>query len=240
MKKKRLIIIIVVILCIVAIITITYKVYSINNKLSMEEKNAEQLDNSEMQIQELTEYLENNSTNNAIIKVDDSMGKEVEIKQSYIDVIKMLEDTEEPEKQAIEYTIYATEAKNMNIQLSNEDIKEIKELSNSEEILKYASNEESKNILKSEIYTYLTNIYYKLELENKIMDEIEHNKLSIDNKDLQQKMNEYISIQNNFKENKNPSEEERKKFLEDLSTKYYEIKNLYMNLIKEKYNVNNL
>lgn len=43
-----------------------------------------------------------------------------------------------------------------------------------------------------------------------------------------------------FKKNKNPTEEERKKFLEAISKKYFEIKNLYMDLIKEKYNVNYL
>lgn len=237
MKKKKLIIII---LCVTTILAIIYGVYSANNKLSTEENSTRQLDESKKQIQKLAEHLENNSTNNIIIKINDSTGNEIEITQSYIDTIGMIEDTEEPEKRAIEYTIYAAEAKNMNIQLSNKDIEEVKELSNSEEILKYASSEENKDKLKDELETYLTNIYYKSELENKIQDEIANNKLSIDNEDLRQKMIEYTALQNNFKENKNPSEEERKKCLEDFSEKYFEIKNLYMDLIKEKYNVNNL
>ena len=190
-------------------------------------------------MQELAEHLEKNVSNNIIIEINDNAGNEIEITQSYIDTVGMIEDTKESEKRAIEYTIYATEAKNMNIQLSNEDVEEIKKVSNSEEILKHATNKKNKDMLKSEIETYLTNIYYKSELENKIQDEITNNKLSIDNENLHQKMIEYTTIQDNFKENTNPSDEERKKYLESISKKYFEIKNLYMDLIKAKYNINN-
>lgn len=240
MKRKKLIMFIVIILCVTAIIATIYCVDFTNNKLSVEENNSNQLSENEKKIQELAEHLEDNSTNNVIIKINDTTGNEIEITQTYIDTIRMIEDTKEPEKQAIEYTIYATEARSMGIQLSDEDIEEIKELSNSEEILKYANSKKDKDILKKEIETYLTNISYKSELESKILDEIKNNELSIDNENLQQKMTEYMTIQNQFKENKKPSEEERKKCLEDLATKYFEIKDLYIRLIKEKYDVNNL
>ena len=240
MKKKKLIISIIILFCIIILLAIIYGIYFANNELLIKEKNIEQLGESEKRIQELAEHLENTSTNNVIIKINDSIGNEIEITKSYIDTIAMIEDTEEPEKEAIEYAIYAEEAKKKNIQLSNENIEEVKELSNSEEILKYASSKEDKDKLKNEIETYLTNIYYKLELENKIQEEISNNELSIDDENIQQKMIEYTTLQNKFKENNNPTEEERKKCLEVLSKKYFEIKNLYMDLIKEKYNVNNL
>lgn len=240
MKKKKLLIIIIIILCIIMILIAIYRAHFNSNELSTEEKSIEQLNESEKQIQELAEHLEKNSTNNVVIKINDSKGNEIEITQSYIDTIGMIENTNESKGKAIEYTIYATEARNMGIQLSDEDTKEIKGLSNSEEVLKYANSGEDKEILKKEIETYLTNISYKSELENKIQDEITSNKLSINNKELQQKMTEYTTIQNKFEENENPSEEEKLKYLEDLSAKYFEIKNLYMELIKENYNVNNL
>jgi len=228
-----------IILFVITILAITYGVYSDNNKFSTEENTTEQINESQKQMQELAEHLEKNVSNNIIIEINDNAGNEIEITQSYIDTVGMIEDTKESEKRAIEYTIYATEAKNMNIQLSNEDVEEIKKVSNSEEILKHATNKKNKDMLKSEIETYLTNIYYKSELENKIQDEITNNKLSIDNENLHQKMIEYTTIQDNFKENTNPSDEERKKYLESISKKYFEIKNLYMDLIKAKYNINN-
>lgn len=239
MKKKKLIIFMTIILFVITILAITYGVYSDNNKFSTEENTTEQINESQKQMQELAEHLEKNVSNNIIIEINDNAGNEIEITQSYIDTVGMIEDTKESEKRAIEYTIYATEAKNMNIQLSNEDVEEIKKVSNSEEILKHATNKKNKDMLKSEIETYLTNIYYKSELENKIQDEITNNKLSIDNENLHQKMIEYTTIQDNFKENTNPSDEERKKYLESISKKYFEIKNLYMDLIKAKYNINN-
>ena len=144
MKKKKLIIFMTIILFVITILAITYGVYSDNNKFSTEENTTEQINESQKQMQELAEHLEKNVSNNIIIEINDNAGNEIEITQSYIDTVGMIEDTKESEKRAIEYTIYATEAKNMNIQLSNEDVEEIKKVSNSEEILKHATNKKIK------------------------------------------------------------------------------------------------
>lgn len=152
-----------------------------------------------------------------------------------IKYIEILSSTKgEAKQKAIENKIYTKEAIKMGITLSQEKIEEIEKIANSD---KFIGDETSKANYEKRIYTYLMEIDYKYELKNKIRYEIDNNKISIENENIKTKTQEYHNIKSKFTENKNPTEEEKGQYLSEISDKYFEIQNLYLEAIKDKYSI---
>lgn len=192
-------------------------------------------------INELAKMEANGKQAKTIITITD---KEANKKESTINItdkdleyIKTLDTTEgEVKEKAIKSKIYAREAIKMGLTLPQDTIEEIEKLSSSEEVLKYIqNNKEARERVKQGIATYLTESEYEKELNYKIADEIKDNNISIKNETIENKMKEYTNEIKNFKKIENPTNEERQAYLSKNGNLYYEIHNLYLEAIKNKY-----
>ena len=151
--------------------------------------------------------------------------------------IKILNSTENnAEELVIENKIYSIEAQKKGILLSDDSINEIENICNSNEILDYVQNDDKvRDNFKKRIKTYLTDNEYKQALNDRILYEIYNNCISISNEEINEKMKEYINVKEDFKKIENPSEEERADCLNKTATLLFEIQDLYLQNIKDKY-----
>ncbi len=237
MKNRKIIVLSIMIIVLIGLIVI-YITKDRNNKI--QNKN---ISGYGEKVNKLAESEMNNEQEKPIISlVEKEMETEentIHITNKDIEVTKIL-DTEEGERDrkeiAIETKIYAREAQKMGITLSEDKIKEIEWISSSDEVLAYISDGEStKENFQKRIYNYLLEKEYEKLLKNRILEEVDNNKISIENETINSKMNEYVALKNHLAEKKNLTEEERKKYFVEISSLYYEIKDLYLNAIKDKY-----
>lgn len=194
------------------------------NKLALSEMNQEQEDI-------IVSIIESGAKNE---------GNTINITDKDIKLIETLNPTEEnPQQMAIENKIYAREAQKMGITLPQDEVEEIEKISSSDEILGYIQdNDMAQGKLKERIRNYLTENHYNKELKNRILDEITTNKISIENETIKSKTKEYHDIQKNFEKIENPTQEDRKNCLSQTLSLYYEIEELYLSAIKDKYIIN--
>lgn len=176
-----------------------------------------------------------------VIVKDSSNGNEYSITNKDLELFKILasdeNDTEESIKEkAIEYKIYAEGAKDLGITISKERSKYIEEMVESDELSNLIpNNKNARETFKKRINNYLLELEYKSALNSKILNEIKENNISINDQNLNNKMKQYVKINEDFKKIKNPTEEERKRCLQENFTLGNEIENLYLKIIKDKF-----
>lgn len=181
----------------------------------------------------------NNKQEAILVSIVESGNEEniINITDKDIKLIETLNPTEEnPQEMAIESKIYARAAQKMGITLPQDEVEEIEKISSSDEILGYIEgNDMAQDKLKERIRNYLTeNSYYK-ELKDKILEEVTINKISIENEMIKSKTKEYHDVQKNFEKIENPTEEDKQNCLSKTLSLYYEIEELYLKAIKDKY-----
>ena len=153
--------------------------------------------------------------------------------------ILALDGTEEEEyvKDAIiEYKIYAIEAKKTGISLSKETLDEIERLSNSSLFLdKISNNERLHKNLQKRLYNYLLDIEYKGALNQRVLEEIDNNNISINDDELNNKLEEYNNLKENFKNVENITENEKLNGVSKLYKLLMDIQEMYLNILRNKY-----
>lgn len=246
-KNKKIIIFIAILVFLVGLILLLVQkdkdkeVSQIADETISSNKTGNTRNEYDEKINELSKIETNSNQEETIITIIDKEAKPEEntinITSKDIEYIKILDTTKgDINEKVIESKIYAREAVKIGITLSQDALEEIDSLSSSDEILSYIQNDEvAKKNFKEGIATYLTEIEYEKELKNRIADEIHNNSISIQNEDINNKMQEYISINNKFKEIENPTEEDKKSYLAKIANMYFEIQKLYLDAIKDKY-----
>ena len=241
MKNKKII----TFLIIIIILSVFLLFYANKDKIQkVLQTNSEITDNIneyDEKINKMVEIETNNEQEESIITIIENEAKTKEdaiyITNKDIEFLKVLDSTEKDLKEvAIENKIYTKEAQKMGITLSQDEIEEIEKISNSDEILKYVQDDDvTYNSFKERVKKYLIENRYTRALKDKILEEIDNNKISIENEIIDDKMKEYTTLKNNFKDIENPTEEEKQEYLKHIFSLYYEIEELYLKAIKDKY-----
>ena len=193
------------------------------------------------QVDELVENEINGEEEKIIIDIEDENDKIIQITNKDMEFFRILalDGTEEEEyvKDAIiEYKIYAIEAKKTGISLSKETLDEIERLSNSSLFLdKISNNERLHKNLQKRLYNYLLDIEYKGALNQRVLEEIDNNNISINDDELNNKLEEYNNLKENFKNVENITENEKLNGVSKLYKLLMDIQEMYLNILRNKY-----
>ncbi len=242
MKMKKIysiLLLVVIIVFLVSLMLLFMKKEETENVSQNNIENVSNTDEYDEVINNIAVSEKNNEEEATLISIVESGNEEniIKITDKDIKLIETLNPTEEnPQEIAIENKIYAREAQKMGIILPQDEVEEIERISSSDEVLGYIEgNEMAQDKLKERIRNYLTENHYYKELKNRILDEVTTNKISIENETIKSKTKEYYDVQKNFEKIENPTEEDKQNYLSKAFSLYYEIEELYLKAIKDKY-----
>lgn len=245
-KGNKIAIIVIGLIALILLILICIFIVGKSNetKLSDNNKTTNRQDEYTKRVKEVAKIETNGETEKVIITIknkDLESENELNITNKDIEIFKILtsdkKDDETIKNKVIEYKIYSTEAQKMGITLSTDTIMRIENITNSEKILRNVTDKNIRQKFKERISNYLFQIEYKSALNSRIIEEIHNNSVSIENENLNTKMQQYIKIKEDFRNIENPTEEDRVKCLQESSILVNDMEDLYLKTIRDKYEV---
>lgn len=222
MSKKTKLCIILLFIIIIAFILVLI-IMNTNTKTQENEINSIGtmiIKNTESENKETVQIYDKSNKDSSTIKIED------------LNVYKIIGNTEDTER-IIDSVIYSSEAQKRNIELSDKQNEKISKLANSSDVIYNVDGEENKEYIKEQVFKYLQNVEYELNLKKQILEEIKTNSISIDDVRISKLEEEYISLQEEAKSITDDQEKEEQ-FVK-IYAKIDEIQNIYYAKIKENY-----
>ena len=171
----------------------------------------------------------NSSNDQTVIIKDENSGEDVKISNEDIEYMESIENLKSEE--IVENKILAMESKKRNIELTEKQRQEIDSLTNS--VIQKDNNNENRKGLVEDYYTDITLAY---NLKEMILKEIGAYSLSIEDDELNKKMEEYKSIRDNSNSSSMTQSEIANEFRKS-NKLVKEMQELYISKIKEKYEI---
>lgn len=182
---------------------------------------------------DIKDKVDNNLSTSSIIlkKVDNN--NTISITSTEIECYRLLNPSSENIKEdIIESKIFSQEAKERNIDLTEDELNNINSIINSNDLFKDQKLTTEKEKIKDILYEYLLDIKYTSILKEQIMSEISNYNLSIQDDEINKKLNEYKILEEKARNTEDINKEE---LFREIYLKYSEIQKLYYSKIMNKY-----
>ena len=232
MKIKKIISAFVILLIFLGIICLkNYCDYKFSNEIKSKIEN----NNKDSKIIQIEEIYNSKETSENSIKIIDSKGNLINTISPLENKIYEILSSDVSSLENIEYkdiVILSDIAQKANLELDDNEISEINDMVDA--VIR-DSNVDNDELLQKDYKNYLTNIQYYSKINERILDEISNNSLTIDDDELQNEINIYREMQEEAKILS--SEEEKYEQLRKIYSKLVYIQNLYIQKLLDKYKV---